>query len=155
MHSTTIVAIIRLVQLRHYAKTTNPTMDDVGPDIWTMLELNVGVFCVCMPSARKFLARRFPTCFGSVKSSNPYDYSPNARVSSGRSGGKVPISTLGGIMKSVDTTVQRSGEDDEVELVQLEQKGENPAPSSTGSHERDRPLNDLESDAPTTYRQWR
>ena len=116
-------------------------MDDVGPDIWTMLELNVGVFCVCMPAARKFLARRLPVCFGTVKSSNQVDDTPQACIpKASGSGGKASISKLSGITKSVDTWVQRTGEDDEVELVQIEQNGRSTAPSSTASDEKAKPL---------------
>ena len=153
-NSTTVVAIIRLAQLRHYAQTTNPTMDDVGPDVWTMLELNVGVFCVCMPSARKFVARRFPALFSTVEPSNKY--TPNSHSgSSKRSAGKRPLSSLGGITKSVDTRVERFGEDDQVELVSFDQDGRNKASSVALSVEKDDHSKVSEHDVGTNYVQHR
>ncbi|KAI9708219.1 MAG: hypothetical protein M1820_004173 [Bogoriella megaspora] len=165
---TTIVACIRLAQLRHYAKTTNPTMDDVGPDVWTMLELNVGVFCVCMPAARKFLVRRFPTLFGSsVRSYGKYEDTPDVKApnsdnsgSSKRSGGKTSISKLGGITKSVDTRVSTLAEDDEIELVQTGENGSNAAPAPADPNEAGKFKRSSKNDEQAiyeqkVYRQWR
>lgn len=131
--------MIRLVKLKQYAKTTNPTMELVEPDIWTMVELNFGIFCACMPSIRHFITNHFPDCFDTNADSD--EFNPNGRPSnsytSSQSGGRTPKKKLGnfsGITKTVDTTVQTM--EDEVELVQYGGR-KHPEPNSTNETEKD------------------
>lgn len=90
-----------------------------------------GIFCVCMPALRRWLANMFPKCFGSTQTNSKYEHydTPNTpnKLSNGRSkNSKASISfgraTFGGtgITKTMDTRVEsRSGEDDEIELVAI------------------------------------
>jgi ribosomal protein L11 methylase PrmA len=95
-----------------------------------VLEAFVGIFCICMPALRRFLANVLPKCFGSTQTDSKYrNYdeagTPN-KLSSGRpknskgsiSFGKAFGST--GITKTTETTVESRREDDEVMLVELE-----------------------------------
>lgn len=104
--------------------------------VYSVLELNVGIICICMPTFRRFLAHFVPNCFASSQTDsnlkNYEDETPNARAStkkSGRSGRK--RSTMDGslfnttIMKTIDTRVTSlNKDDDEVQLVELQRNGE-------------------------------
>lgn len=133
---TIIVSTSRLWALAQYGNSTNPIYDNVLSGIFSPLELNVGIICMCMPAFRRFVARFLPTCFGSTfGSSNPKyrnhddDDVPNARVSSGRNGRRKQ-DTLGGSLFQTNRTVDSTkgggtvvvGED-EFRLVQV-RKGE-------------------------------
>jgi len=107
-----------------------------------VLETNVGIICICMPSFRRVLVALAPKCFGSTHEDSKYknyDDTPNARFSTGkRSNPKFKKSTLGGslfdthITKTMDTRVESTHSDDEVQLVDLQKSGKAVAPS-TGS----------------------
>jgi hypothetical protein len=131
-YSTTIVSIVRLQSLVQFASSTNPTYDNVPTAYWSVLEAFVGIFCICMPALRRFLANIFPRCFDSTQTDSKYrnhDHqagTPN-RLSSGRPknskasigfGGR--FGTSSGITKTTETRIEsRSGEEDEVQLVGL------------------------------------
>jgi hypothetical protein len=129
--STLIVSCLRIERVLSYAKSQNPTWDNIPADYWSVMEANLGVLCVCMPSLRRSLAQRFPTLFGSsVQNSNKYSYSTKDKSKEGSKRsrlrrGKTP--TVGGslwddtgITKTMDATVTyatRRESDDEIELV--------------------------------------
>lgn len=58
--SVTIVSVLRLRALNFSANTANPTWDFFDVGIWSTVEINVGIICVCMPSLRLLLVRVFP-----------------------------------------------------------------------------------------------
>jgi hypothetical protein len=110
--------------------------------VFSVLEVNVGIICICMPSFRRFLARIIPGCFGSTQEYPDSDESPNAQISSGKKSGSKKKPTLGGslfdttIVKTVDTKVEAVKEsEDEVRLVELHRDGKNGAVSTTESAE--------------------
>lgn len=112
-----------------FASSTNPTYDNVPTAYWSVLEAFVGIFCVCMPALRRFLAAIFPRCFGSTQNNSKYEHydTPNTpnRLSNGKiTGSKNSKASFGGkgITKTLETTIEsRIGEDDEIQLVELEQ----------------------------------
>lgn len=127
--------------LTQYANTTNPTYDTLASGTWSVVELNVGVFCVCMPAFRRFFAHTMPRCFGTTEDDSG-SIRDAARTPSQleRSGSKKPRnkkSTLpaslfntngsmfqSAITKTVDTRVESSKpDDDELQLVELGQAG--------------------------------
>ncbi|KAL6237275.1 hypothetical protein BDW75DRAFT_204685 [Aspergillus navahoensis] len=60
------VSIYRTVMLKIFATSANPTWDNAPGGYWSVIEVDVGVFCLCMPAMRSFLSRLFPTVFGSA-----------------------------------------------------------------------------------------
>lgn len=60
-----LVAIIRLQYILHFAQSSNVTMDFVDIGIWSTIEVNVGIICACMPAMRSLLSRVLPKAFGS------------------------------------------------------------------------------------------
>ncbi|KJZ79578.1 hypothetical protein HIM_01047 [Hirsutella minnesotensis 3608] len=56
----TVVSILRLRATNFTSHTTNPTRDFLEIGLWSMIEINVGIICVCMPSLRLLLVRLFP-----------------------------------------------------------------------------------------------
>lgn len=128
-----------------YATSANPIYDNMMSGVYSVLEVNVGIICICMPAFRRFMAHLMPHCFGSTQNDSKYnrydDGTPNAKISSGKRSGRKK-STLDGslfnttIMKTVDTRVEAvSKEDDEVRLVELQKNGKSAAGSTNGSTE--------------------
>lgn len=59
--SVTIVSILRLRSLIAFSYSTeNPTWDFFDVGIWSDIEINVSMICVCLPSFRLLLVRLFP-----------------------------------------------------------------------------------------------
>lgn len=61
----TVVSILRLRSLLNFANSTNPTWDNYAVINWSTIEINVGVICACLPSARLILVHFFPRALGS------------------------------------------------------------------------------------------
>ncbi|KAH8651814.1 hypothetical protein BGZ60DRAFT_533691 [Tricladium varicosporioides] len=55
-----IVSIIRLQALKQAAKPPDFTYGSEGAGTWSMIELNLGIFCVCLPTFRPLLAKYIP-----------------------------------------------------------------------------------------------
>ncbi|KAF2646010.1 hypothetical protein P280DRAFT_386971, partial [Massarina eburnea CBS 473.64] len=62
----TVVSILRLRALVHFANTRNMTWDYLDASFWSVIEVQVGIVCACMPSIRLALARLFPKDLGST-----------------------------------------------------------------------------------------
>ncbi|CAG8949283.1 hypothetical protein HYFRA_00004908 [Hymenoscyphus fraxineus] len=60
----TIVSCLRLKSLVKFTYSDNPTWDNFDVGLWSTIEINVGIFCACMPSLR-LLVRIFPRISGS------------------------------------------------------------------------------------------
>ncbi|PVH78466.1 hypothetical protein DL98DRAFT_656171 [Cadophora sp. DSE1049] len=48
----TVISILRLKSLINFASTWNQTWDFFDAGMWSMIELDIGLICVCMPSFR-------------------------------------------------------------------------------------------------------
>ena len=57
--SVTVVSILRLRSLVSFANSHNPTWDNYSVTLWSVIEINVGIICACMPTLRIALARAF------------------------------------------------------------------------------------------------
>ncbi|SPO06396.1 related to integral membrane protein PTH11 [Cephalotrichum gorgonifer] len=56
----TIISILRLQSLVTFGKShDNPTWDNSGVSKWSVIEINVGLICACMPTIRLALAKAF------------------------------------------------------------------------------------------------
>lgn len=100
--------------------TSDELSDSAG---WAMIEAHVGVVCACMPTARQYLQRSFPSIFGSS-----YDQSRDTshgyrhrldRIADPASA-KGPASTARrqpSITKTGSVIGSKSADDDEIELV--------------------------------------
>jgi hypothetical protein len=96
--------------------------------IFSPLELNVGIICMCMPAFRRFVARFAPPCFGSALQSSAHKYERNEDTP-----GRRKQDTLGGslfLSEVVDVVVSAS--EDRIKLVELGKDG-----ASLGSERRD------------------
>ncbi|KAH2907221.1 hypothetical protein LV164_008177 [Aspergillus fumigatus] len=60
----TLVSIVRLNSLIHFAATNNLTWDYVEIGYWSTIEVHVGIICACLPAIRALLRRLCPTLFG-------------------------------------------------------------------------------------------
>ncbi|KAL5340231.1 hypothetical protein BJX70DRAFT_387454 [Aspergillus crustosus] len=53
----TVISILRLVEAVGFNTTMNPTKDFVPVGIWSLLEIDVGIMCSCMPGIRALCKR--------------------------------------------------------------------------------------------------
>lgn len=66
--SVTVVSILRLKSLVNFGvETLNPTWEFFDVGIWSTVEINVGIICVCLPTFRLMLVRFFPFLRGTLK----------------------------------------------------------------------------------------
>ncbi|KAF1922778.1 uncharacterized protein M421DRAFT_11372, partial [Didymella exigua CBS 183.55] len=62
----TIVSVLRLQSLVTFSKSANPTWDQWVLTVWSIVEVNMGFICLCMPALRSILVRLLPEVFGST-----------------------------------------------------------------------------------------
>lgn len=58
--SVTVVSILRLHSLVYLAASDNPTWDQWTTALWSVIEVNIGIICTCLPTLRLLLLRIFP-----------------------------------------------------------------------------------------------
>ncbi|KAH7124810.1 hypothetical protein B0J13DRAFT_565654 [Dactylonectria estremocensis] len=129
----TVVSIVRLRALVKFATDIeNLTWDYLETVRWSFIEINVGIFCVCMPSLRLFLAYLFPKILGtSHRSINMSQSNSAGQMDSGKNMFRANATSAkvsshqktysGGILcervYGVDFT-----DNDEIQLVQMEDR---------------------------------
>jgi hypothetical protein len=55
-----IVSIIRLQFLIAFGRSLNPTWDFFNTCYWSVIEINVAIWCACMPDLRLLIVKTFP-----------------------------------------------------------------------------------------------
>ncbi|KAK7181682.1 hypothetical protein DPSP01_013193 [Paraphaeosphaeria sporulosa] len=93
----TIASIVRLHAIRIYTESTDPFYDSVPINLWSMVEVNIGIWCASIPSLRIILIRRRAATQAS-RSAGTYKYH-----SSGRSGAKDPGNSASGGSKNLES----------------------------------------------------
>lgn len=124
----TICSVVRLTYLKGWASSTNPTYDYANLALWSLIELNAGVICACLPGMAS-LFRRIKKDVEKKRSANNSSYGNASHVSRGNS--KMfgsGLRSLGGgpesIVKTTMISVQYNqraasdGSSDEVELME-------------------------------------
>ena len=76
---------MRLQSLLNFANSTNPTWDNYEVINWSTIEINVGIICACLPSARLILVHFFPRVLGSSQHSYNQYYNNSAGGPNGNS----------------------------------------------------------------------
>ncbi|KAF3356074.1 Peptidyl-prolyl cis-trans isomerase-like 4 [Verticillium dahliae VDG1] len=87
----TVVSILRLQSLVHFASTSNTTWEFYDVSVWSTIEITVGIMCACMPAVRLLLVRFFPALAGSSARSRGamyYEYGsgPRSKTTGTRNG---------------------------------------------------------------------
>jgi hypothetical protein len=157
------MSCVRVQSLTRYANTTNPTYDTLASATWSVVELNVGVFCVCMPAFRRFLAHAMPTRFGFGFSDDDAACTPSElgdldAKNVNKRKGTLPRSLFEtNAIKTVDTRMETERPDeDQWQLVAVGQRGPN-TNSIAGSTEDGQSRPDsfhIQQLNKTTPRQW-
>ncbi|ETS81528.1 hypothetical protein PFICI_06530 [Pestalotiopsis fici W106-1] len=132
----TVVSILRLQSLVLFVDSSNASWDFVGVSDWSVIEINVGIICACMPSLRLILVRIFPALGGSSNRSKNYLQTGSLNYAKGRSragtGGQMPsniqypgTAAKKGIIQQRTYTVQYGDNDEEslVKMQELDYKG--------------------------------
>ncbi|KAK9424080.1 hypothetical protein SUNI508_03568 [Seiridium unicorne] len=132
----TVVSILRLQSLVIFADTENPSWDYLGVSNWSVVEINVGIICACMPSLRVILVRIFPYLGGTTRAANQY-YQSGSRTgnkskirSRAGTGGQMPSivhypEPKKGIVQQRTYTVQYDDSDEQslVHMQDLDSQG--------------------------------
>ena len=62
----TICSIVRLGTALKWGKSVNPTYDYKNLAIWSLIEIDTGVICACMPGIANVLRRVWPRVWGTT-----------------------------------------------------------------------------------------
>ncbi|KAF4430997.1 extracellular membrane protein, 8-cysteine region, CFEM [Fusarium austroafricanum] len=62
----TVVSVLRLQTLLRFGNSNNPTWDQWCVAFWSIIEVNVGMICICLPTLRLILVRLYPKAFGAA-----------------------------------------------------------------------------------------
>ncbi|KAJ5726071.1 uncharacterized protein N7483_007428 [Penicillium malachiteum] len=89
--SVTLVSILRLNSLIHFASTTNLTWDYVSIGYWSTIECDVGVICACLPAIRSLLRRLSPGLFGDTENVKSYGLNSQSRGTASRYEGPIYV----------------------------------------------------------------
>lgn len=125
----TICSIVRLTFLSGWASSTNPTYDYANLALWSLIELNAGVICACLPGMASLFRRIKKEHIEKKRSTaNNSSYGNASHISRGnskmfgsglRSLGAGPDSIVKTTMVSVQYNARASdGSSDEVELME-------------------------------------
>lgn len=109
----TICSVVRLRALVGWSTSTNQTMDYANLAVWSLIELDVGVICACMPGMAGLFRRL-------KKRSNDYVRSRSSNNASQILTGYGKGGTQQAIMKTTMISVSRAHQgdsDSELELV--------------------------------------
>ncbi|KAJ5288689.1 hypothetical protein N7478_001719 [Penicillium angulare] len=87
----TLVSILRLNSLIHFASTTNLTWDYVTIGYWSTIECDVGVICACLPAIRSLLRRVSPKLFGDTENIRSYGANSQSRMGGSRHEGPIYV----------------------------------------------------------------
>jgi hypothetical protein len=69
----TVVSILRLSALVHFAQSSNASWEFYDVSVWSSIEICVGIMCACLPTMRLLLVKLFPILGGSsVRSRQQY-----------------------------------------------------------------------------------
>ncbi|KAI1046659.1 hypothetical protein LB505_014283 [Fusarium chuoi] len=115
----TIVSILRLRYLVAFGNSQNPTWDSFETCYWSVIEINVGLWCVCLPDLRMLILKAFPR-LGSSIDSGPRN--PHQGSSAPRQQGRTPNSsrhTESTIYKGQPVQAQQEASSSTAELVEM------------------------------------
>lgn len=97
----TIVSLLRLHSLVHFRNTTNPTYDYYSIGYWTIIEINIGIICACMPSIRVLITYFFPQLFG-----RSHDHSTGLTIGPPVAGARITQNLAGGVQHITTYSVE-------------------------------------------------
>ncbi|KAL5593192.1 hypothetical protein FOBRF1_012294 [Fusarium oxysporum] len=115
----TIVSILRLRYLVAFGNSQNPTWDSFETCYWSVIEINVGLWCVCLPDLRILILKAFPR-LGSSIDSGPRN--PHQGSSAPRQQGRTPSTsrhTESTIFKGKPSQAQQEASSSTAELVEM------------------------------------
>ncbi|KAF5700543.1 integral membrane protein PTH11 [Fusarium mundagurra] len=96
----TVVSILRLRYLVAFGNSSNPTWDSYDTCYWSVIELNVGIWCACMPNLRVLMLKTFPRLQSSV------DATPRTHQYNSSTAGR-PIRVTSNTPGQADNTMYR------------------------------------------------
>ncbi|KAL4939192.1 hypothetical protein BDV06DRAFT_214513 [Aspergillus oleicola] len=71
----TVISMLRLVESVGFNTTMNPTKDFVPVGVWSLLEIDIGIMCSCMPGIRALCKRLYAIIFN-----KPTGYAGSSRT---------------------------------------------------------------------------
>ncbi|KAH6871344.1 hypothetical protein B0T10DRAFT_417529 [Thelonectria olida] len=119
--ATIIVCILRLQALVAWGHTINPTWDAFSTCYWSIIELNVVIYCVCMPNLRLLLLRLFPRIveLSGTRSTNVRNTSSASRIKRTKENDPADHSTSTYYTPTFHQDCEPKGSSSTTELVEL------------------------------------
>jgi hypothetical protein len=65
-YSACVISIIRLHELHRTKDSSDPIWDSGATSYWSVVELNVGILCACLPTIRPFIRKFAPRLLGTT-----------------------------------------------------------------------------------------
>ncbi|QPG94069.1 hypothetical protein C2857_004435 [Epichloe festucae Fl1] len=87
----TVVSVLRLQSLIYFSNSTNPTWDNWIIGWWSIIEVNVGIVCTCLPTLRLVLVRMAPCIFSTNGSRSTTHHNTDRFVKNSNAMGRKPI----------------------------------------------------------------
>ncbi|KAG8667738.1 hypothetical protein FPOAC2_12927 [Fusarium poae] len=128
----TIVSVLRLRYLVTFGSTKNPTWDSFSPCYWSAIEVNVGIWCACMPDLRLLLLKTFPILRSNTSASRGAQRGSAPQQVQSSSGDQIDRS----IYRKNAIQIQREASSSETELVEMG-KFRNGGNGGVRNHSRD------------------
>jgi hypothetical protein len=103
----TFCSVARLHTIAEFGNTTNPTYDYQFLAIWSLVEIDMGVICACMPGMAGLLKRIWPRILGSTARSGhsyPQDSSKGSNTFGSSVRGKRGFARMSSPVKDISKT---------------------------------------------------
>ncbi|KAF2001516.1 integral membrane protein [Amniculicola lignicola CBS 123094] len=103
----TIASIVRLHSIRIYTESTDPFYDAASINLWSQIEVNIGIWCASIPALKALLVAKRNRNGTTAAGSAGYKY--HSRDKSGVASAKLGLSTNGSGSKSTRVTDEEYG----------------------------------------------
>lgn len=111
-HSVCFISVYRMLTLRKAVDSTDPSWENIGTAIWSIIELDTAIICASLPTLRPLVAKWMPhSGFSSARdNSKTYSATPVIHRSGFReaAGGPWPISTEELALKDMGASLPES-----------------------------------------------
>ncbi|KAH7131837.1 hypothetical protein B0J11DRAFT_428035 [Dendryphion nanum] len=73
-----VISIVRLHELHRTKNSSDPIWDSGATSYWSVIELNVGILCACLPTIRPFIKKFVPRLLGTATQPTNHNYKLSA-----------------------------------------------------------------------------
>ena len=125
LNSVCIISILRIPSLLKASRSTDPTFDNCGIAIWSIVEVNAAIVGACLPTLKPLIGRVFPNLLSSVHTESPsyYQHSRGSnRTATNTHGGDTGTQVAAGTTPDYSSATNVLVDEDDVPLRKMEGK---------------------------------